>query len=186
MSQLSFHDAMFAHFSTAELEILVARARELAAVSDDSSLVQRRSVLNVKLNSEQYALFLDDLLAIHDDVNIAPVPCTPPFVRGIVNLRGRLVTVLDLSVILKGTPGHYHNKAKLLLLNAQQEQVALLVGETTEITSQTIDHLQSLPLELDHIQHALGILPDGVVLLDIGALVNDPALVVAIAGEQHS
>ncbi len=30
---------------------------------------------------------------------ITPVPCTPPFVAGVVNLRGRIVPVVDLKVL---------------------------------------------------------------------------------------
>ena len=52
------------------------------------------------------------------------------------------------------------------------------VDQTESVSSYAVDTIRPLPLELDHVRNALGILPDGVVLIDIQALVNDPALIV--------
>jgi purine-binding chemotaxis protein CheW len=109
---------------------------------------------------------------------VTPIPCTPAYVRGIANLRGHLVTVLDLALLLNGTAGDYAEGGKLLLLDAGAEQVALLINQTESVSSYAVDTIRPLPLELDHIRNALGILADGVVLIDIKAVVDDPALIV--------
>lgn len=169
---------LFAHFTPHEIGILQARARALAKAVQDTTPVYRRAVLTIQLGNEQYALFLDDLVAIYDEISITPVPCTPAHIKGIASVRGRLVTVLDLAAILTGTPGNYAGGCKLLVLETHQEQVALLVNQTDTVSSEAVDQIQPLPPELDHMRHALGILSSNVLLLDMRALVNDPALVV--------
>ncbi|MBN8637541.1 MAG: chemotaxis protein CheW [Anaerolineae bacterium] len=178
MSNLSTHDALFGHFTAEELDILQERARTLAQTGQTASPVEERNLLTIQVGSERYALHMDSLLAIHDNIAVTPIPCTPAYVRGIANLRGHLVTVLDLALLLNGTAGDYAAGGKLLLLEAGAEQVALLINQTESVSSYAVDTIRPLPLELDHIRNALGILADGVVLIDIKALVDDPALIV--------
>jgi len=175
---MSMHAALFGDFTAAELEILQERARNLAQTGLDANPVAERNLLIIQVGPERYALHMDSLLAIHDGLAMTPIPCAPDFIRGIANLRGHLVTVLDLALLLNGVAAQYADAGKLLLLEAGHEQVALLINHTESVSSYAVDTIRPLPLELDHVRHALGILPDGVVLIDIQALVNDPALIV--------
>jgi len=164
-------------FSQEEQLILLERARHIGTQALDTQAAQRRSLLTIIAGGEPYAVYLDDLLAIHDSVPVTPVPGTPRFVRGIANVRGHILPVVDLAVMLTGDSGRVA-EGKLLLLEIAQEQVALLVDETQEIVSQDVNQIEALPAEMDHLTYATGILPNGVVLLDILAQLKDPRLLV--------
>lgn len=58
---------------------------------------------------------------INRHVNISPVPDAPPQLRGLMNLRGRVVTVMDLNVCLGRPPTGSIDDARLLILKTQEE-----------------------------------------------------------------
>jgi purine-binding chemotaxis protein CheW len=76
--------------------ILQARARALAvdhAVPDPGPEID---VLEFLISGDGYALEMRYVQEVHALNGLAPLPCTPAFVRGIVNLHGRILSVIDL------------------------------------------------------------------------------------------
>jgi purine-binding chemotaxis protein CheW len=64
-------------------------------------------------------------------LDITPVPHAPPFVRGLVNLRGQILTVLDLGLRLGLEPGRITPTTHNLVLKT--EDVGLMVDELAEV-----------------------------------------------------
>lgn len=168
---------MLDRFSQEDQRILLERARRIGEQNLDTHSTERRSLLTIVAGTERYAVYLDDIVAIHDSVPVTPVPGTPRFVKGIANVRGHILPVIDLATLLDGTP-ESETQGKMLLLDIQHETVALYVNETQEIISQDVSQIEPLPAEIDHLAYAVGILPSGVVLLDILAQLKDPRLLV--------
>ena len=71
--------------------------------------------------------------------DITQVPMAPDHVRGIVNLRGRIVTVIDLGTCLSSTPSEQDilgGESRNIIVHSQGELVGLLVervGEAIEV-----------------------------------------------------
>src|ERR1700730_6914674 len=102
------------------------RARQLAEVphpADDSRTIE---VLVCRLGVEEYAMELRLLHGVYPPVGLTPVPCTPPFVAGLLNLRGEILTVLDLAAALGLTDS---NQREVLLAETPRVRVGLLVDE---------------------------------------------------------
>jgi purine-binding chemotaxis protein CheW len=75
--------------------ILRARARALASVAA-ATPVARMELLVFELAQEAYGLELDYVREVCPLRELVPVPCTPRFVLGIINLRGEIFPVIDL------------------------------------------------------------------------------------------
>lgn len=78
-------------------EVLHARARALARRPATPSSATLLEVLRFRLAQEHYAIetrWVSEVMPLRD---LAPLPGTPPFVRGIVNARGRILPVFDLK-----------------------------------------------------------------------------------------
>src|SRR5689334_11589299 len=77
--------------------VLRERARLLAEVPLAEDTGEREDVLVCSVKGERYAIALPLLLSVHAARALTPLPNTPPHVAGILNVRGQIVTVLDLS-----------------------------------------------------------------------------------------
>ena len=73
---------------------------------------------------------------------------SPSYVRGIINLRGKIVTVLDLETKV-GLPAHpVQVDSRILIVPWQQEQVGLLVEVVAEVVSLSKDQIDPVPMNI--------------------------------------
>ncbi|HLZ28785.1 MAG TPA: chemotaxis protein CheW [Chloroflexota bacterium] len=95
------HDAMTTVAEQAAIDTrLNDRARRLAEVPPAADASRAIEVLVCRLGSEEYAIELRLLHGVYPAIGLTPVPCTPPFVAGLLNLRGEILTVLDLAAAI--------------------------------------------------------------------------------------
>ncbi len=178
---MSFYDA----FSEKELALLRLRAERTAQVAqgeqDDNLFID---VLGIQVGGEDYALPLDMLTAAYQvDVNlvspIVPVPCTPPFIAGIVNIRGHVVPVIDLGVLLS-LPQDAMDAGALVAVANDQMTVAFQVSTIGDPRTLPISAFIPIPdsFSLAKKEYIRGTLTDGTSLLNIEALLGDPALII--------
>ena len=62
-------------------------------------------------------------------LNITKLPYTQDFIRGIVNIKGEFLLVLDLRKFLNGSSENYEEGAKLIITEGKNFNIALLVDE---------------------------------------------------------
>lgn len=174
---MSFYD----HFSTKELEVLKARARHLARAATDSDNEEVTTALIINVHSEAYALPIETLTNVDEIKLIVPVPCTPPFVDGITNIRGHLVPVLSLSEML-GVPGKAQQEGQqfIVVASAQDTTIAFSIETVREVRTFPVREIKPIPstLKVARPEYVQGYLPDGVVLLNMDYILQDPQLVV--------
>jgi purine-binding chemotaxis protein CheW len=81
--------------------VLAERARLLAQPPETvPEPVDARDVLLVTLAGERHAIDVEHVVEVLPAGPLTPVPCTPAFVRGVTNVRGRVLPVLDLAPVL--------------------------------------------------------------------------------------
>jgi purine-binding chemotaxis protein CheW len=129
------------------------------------------TVLTFKLNFERYAIDVMPVRAIRPLSRITPVPSLPPFYRGVVNLRGQIITVLDLQRFfnLGDTPAH-----ELIIIQSNQLEIGLLTVHVEGVASIPIQAIE--PIE--SIRYASGVTPERLIILDIAALFEDERLII--------
>lgn len=76
------------------------RARELMQSVDDKAETDRKLIAVVELGRELYGVDLDMVREFSNIDRIAPVPCTPAHIIGNINLRGEILTLLDIREAL--------------------------------------------------------------------------------------
>ena len=80
--------------------VLRRRAEQFARLSVEPERGHEVEVLLCRLGAERYAVETRHLRAVQWASGITPVPWTPPFVVGIVSVRGEIVTLLDLALMI--------------------------------------------------------------------------------------
>jgi purine-binding chemotaxis protein CheW len=132
----------------------------------------------------QLATFwLEDLLLginIHDirGINrvgtITPVPDAPEMVAGVVNLRGDVVTVVNLRSILQLPLIELTPKARLLVVESEAESIGLLVDRVADVATVLTDHAEPLPANFNtaanrYLTHVYRLGAELLVMLNVSA-----------------
>lgn len=172
--------AFYEHFSEYGLEILKARAERAATSFQDGHGEKPITALKIHLNKETYALPIEMLRAVYEGIAVVQIPCTPAFVAGIANVRGRIVPVLNLATLLhvseQGTSG-----GSLIVVTGQKMTIAFTVEKIGDVTTFLTRDVIALPSNIHMAHYLRGFLPDGSGVLDINAILDDPALIVSEA-----
>ncbi len=146
------------------------RARLLARVPERTEDADGSDVLLFRLREESYAVDLALLRKVHLARGLTPVPCTPPHVAGILNVRGEVVTVLDLASALGlGDRLESTDSTRILLVELPEGRVGLLVDEV--MGDRRVD-LANLDVALSGKEYTRGVAEGSVVLLDLARLLS--------------
>lgn len=161
--------------------VLALRAQALAmARSSDEPADAYLELVEFHLAGERYAIESRYVREVHPLECLTPVPCTPSHVLGIVNLRGEIVSVIDIRIFFdlpaKGLP----DLSKLMVLESQDMRFGVLVDGVDRVSRvRSVDIQSALPL-LTQVRetYLLGLTADRMAILDGGKLLSDRDIIV--------
>jgi purine-binding chemotaxis protein CheW len=109
--------------------------------------------------------------------SVTPVHHAPEYVRGIINLRGKIVTVVDLSTKLLDVETIPGENSRILITEWKDEYVGLLVDCIGDVLSLDRDQVETAPANVDEGQshYIQGVYRDAghvVAVLDLDALLS--------------
>jgi len=161
--------------------ILRERAKALARPPEEAApATEMIALLVFLLAGERFGLEMTHVQEVLPLRELIPVPCTPAFVCGVINYRGRILTVLDLRRLLNlpGTNATEHNRVIL----------AAAGGMTFGIAAETIDGTLSVqtrkmappPEALTGLRLAItrGITEELITVLDLDTMARTPEILV--------
>jgi purine-binding chemotaxis protein CheW len=85
-------------------------------------------------------------------VDISEVPHAPDYILGILNLRGRIVTVIDLGRRLSLGACRTTDLSRIIIVDDRSESVGLMVDQVIDVIPINPDALQSPPSNLNSVQ----------------------------------
>jgi purine-binding chemotaxis protein CheW len=111
-------------------EILRRRAEALARTAEEDSAYQRTALLVFRVGGFWYAVRTDEIREIAQDLTVAELPCVPAFVRGVVSIRGEIVSVTDAATLMGvAANGHPADASTAIVLENRECTTALVVDE---------------------------------------------------------
>ena len=108
-----------------------------------ASIVARSKFLTFFLDDEEYGL---EISTVHEIIGAQPitqVPRTPAFVRGVINLRGKIVPVIDLRARLHMTPATAD--AAVIVVELGAAHVGLTVDRVSEVLEISTSDIEPAP-----------------------------------------
>lgn len=169
--------------ATTANSVLKARAKELAKppVSEDQS-VDLVEIVEFTLGPEHYAFPSSLVSEVFRLVEITPLPSLPPFVMGVTNVRGRILSVVDIRRLLDFGDTGLTNLNRAIILSDGDMEVAVLADEVTGVyTSDSEKWQKSLPTLVGKREAYLrGVTKDRVVVLDAEKLLRSKDLLVGL------
>ena len=112
---------------------------------------------------------------------VVPIPCTPQFVLGVINIRGQILSVVDLRMFFGIPLQDITGQAKVLVLANGSFEVGILGDDILGVqTVYSADLHASLP-DLPGIPERFleGVTPSRLIVLNARKILADPSLVVA-------
>jgi purine-binding chemotaxis protein CheW len=164
-------------YQTAETDRLQQRARQYAAaVKEKLELAgDSRSVLTFDLGKEQYGVDVMLVRGVRTISRVARVPGVPDFYRGVMNMRGRIVTVMDLRYFFNiPVQDEANPPSELVIVRSNNLDVGLLAHQVNGVVSVSLSAIK--PIE--HMPYMLGVSGDRVVVLNVVQLFEDERLIV--------
>jgi purine-binding chemotaxis protein CheW len=161
--------------------ILIERARALARSHEPA---QPRGatleLLEFGLAKERYALETRHVTEVQPLRDLTPLPGTPHFLLGIVNVRGRIVPVIDLKKFFELPEQGLTDLHRVILVRGDDIELGVLADVTRGVIDVPLASLQpSLPtLTGIRAHYLMGLTAERVVVLDFDRILSDPAITV--------
>jgi len=105
---------------------------------------------------------------INKHIEMTKVPQAPEYVLGVMNLRGRIVTVIDLGRKLELPPANLNDESRNIIVNSHNEHIGFLVDRIADVMPADWDNVSPPPSNVGGIQ---GKFFKGVLKTDEGLIV---------------
>ena len=166
---------------SADAQILHDRARLLARPPNQEAAADTMlEVLEFCLGEERFAVETRHVREVYPLKDLTPLPGTPSFVVGIVNVRGHILPVFDLKKFFDMPEQGLSDLHRIVIVHGQGLELGLLTDITVGVRTISVQSLQpSLPtltgVRADYLK---GVSSERLVVLDLPRILADPKIVV--------
>ena len=131
-------------------------------------------VVIFRLGNEQFAVETAKVQSINDMMKITKVPNAPEHIKGLINLRGNIISLLDINLLL-GVNHNGNEQDNIIILNIEDEMVGITVDQVDEVLE--VDESLLEKLEEDrkraYIKGVINFKDRVVTLIDIDKLLSN-------------
>ena len=86
------------------------------------------------------------VIEIINDHSITALPMVPHYVKGIINLRGSILPVIDIRLLMDREAEEYTSKTCIIVLNIESIPIGIIVDRVRQVIDIDPDAVQSIPL----------------------------------------
>ena len=104
-------------------------------IADDD----QRQYLTFLLGSETFAIGILNIKEIIEYGNVTTVPMMPEFVRGVINLRGAVVPVIDLAMRFSRKPSPVTRRTCIVLIEVEADGDQYNIGVTVDAVNEVLE-----------------------------------------------
>ncbi len=111
----------------------------------ETALVGAREYLTFRLDQEEYGL---DILKVQEIRGYEPptrIANAPSFIKGVVNLRGTIVPIVDMRLKFNCSKAQYDSFTVVIILNLRQRVVGIVVDSVSDVMQIAADSIRSAP-----------------------------------------
>ncbi len=171
---------------------LAPRASSAPAVV--AAAAEQQQYLTFTLGEEMFAIGILAIREIIEYGHLTEVPMTPPFIRGVINLRGAVVPVVDLAVRFGREPRENTKRTCIVIIEIEsdkgRQEMGIVVDAVSEVLEIPASEIEPAPqfgarIRIDFIAGMGKVNGNFVVLLDVNRVlsVEEVAVVGAAMGQ---
>jgi purine-binding chemotaxis protein CheW len=137
-------------------------------------------VVEFLLNSNRYAIessFVSEAFLLPE---ITKLPGTPEYLLGLINKRGKVISVMDFRILLHEEVQASVSVAKVMVIQNPKMEFGFLVDEITGTKKLDPDTVKSaiIPKGMTNGNFFRGVTSEGTVILNADAILNDSTLII--------
>lgn len=157
------------------------RKKPTRAGQDDAMAASRQQYLTFVLGGETYAIPILGIREIIQYGSVTSVPCVPDFIRGVMNLRGAVVPVIDLGARFGNGASALARRSCIVIIEVangdEQQNVGVMVDAVNAVLEIADNEIEPAPsfgarIRVDFIRGMGRVNERFVVILDIGAVLS--------------
>jgi purine-binding chemotaxis protein CheW len=161
--------------------VLRSRAKELArpveVEDEDGQLVE---IVEFTLGQEHYAFPSSEIQEVFHLTEITPLPSVPPFVLGVTNVRGRILSVIDIRRLLDFGDTGLTNLNQAIIIQSERMELAVLADAVVGVYASDQGKWQTTMPTLTgkREEYLKGVTAERVVVLDAEKLLKSEDMLV--------
>lgn len=141
---------------------------------------QRNKYVTFKSGNEYFGLKIEYVNEIIVMQEIAQIPESEDYIKGLINLRGKIIPVMDVRIRFKQEPIEYNDRTCIIVINVKGTVVGLIVEKIAEVVELSDDDILEPPTlgkeenRVNRYVYGIGKAASGVkLLLDPDRLIKD-------------
>jgi len=171
--------------SSTQTELVTQAAQDILAQGRDMSGAENSQYLTFVLGGEHYGV---DILRVQEIKGWVPVTCipnTPEHIRGVLNLRGTIVPIIDLRMRFNLDEAEYNALTVIIVLSVKTEAdervIGVVVDAVSDVLSVGADEIKDTPdfgssVNVEFINGIATLNENMVMLLDIDKMLTTDEL----------
>jgi purine-binding chemotaxis protein CheW len=134
-------------------------------------------VVSFALGSEEYGVDIAQVQEINRMVTITRVPQAPQFMEGVINLRGRLIPIIDLRTRFGMERAERTKNTRIVVTEIGSKRLGMVVDSVSEVLRIAVEQIEDAPdlaagVDTEYIR-GVGKLDDRlIILLDLGRVIS--------------
>jgi purine-binding chemotaxis protein CheW len=111
-----------------------------------------QELVTFHLDHDLYGVEVEQVVEVNRDLIWTPIPGAAPYVRGAANLRGHIVTIVDLRKILDYDERPEDLAKTVIIVNSRDELVGILVDRIADVVEADRSLIESAPRNMPQTQ----------------------------------
>lgn len=146
---------------------------------------QENKFLQFEIDGEYYGVDILKVREINGMMDITAVPQTPQFMKGLINLRGKVVPVIDLRLKFGLSEADYDERTSIIVIEFKsihgQVQMGIVVDTVSEVVNIPAANIEPAPnfgsgLKSEYIKGMAKAKDRVIIILDIDLILTDEEL----------
>jgi purine-binding chemotaxis protein CheW len=113
--------------------------------SNAAAAAENREFLTFTLGDEEYCIDILKVQEIRGYDAVTKIANAPEFIKGVVNLRGNIVPIVDLRIKFHLKSVEYHTQTVVIILNILNRTIGIVVDRVSDVISLPADRIKPAP-----------------------------------------
>ena len=153
-------------------------------MNHSDSAVARDEFLSFRLGNEDYAIDILQVREIRAHEPVTHIANAPAYLKGVINLRGAIVPIVDMRVKLALANANYDASTVVIILNIANRAVGVVVDAVSDVVALAKDEVRPPPtwhggIETGFIRGLAPVDDRLLIVIDIAGLLMSPEILTA-------